>query len=132
MGSFRIFGCLTCSRVFKKCDYRSNSIKFLEFYSPRFLANLQLRFKVSYSGIFKKRSYSLGFSCISKKHGYRLAIAAFFVNAVKKNATIARIFCSGIRGMDIYSYSVVSLYVLEAHIYFIGMSRVKIQEYMFI
>ena len=31
--SFKIFGCLTYSCVFKKRGYRSNSIKFLKFYS---------------------------------------------------------------------------------------------------
>ena len=39
---------------------------------------------MSYSGVFKKRSYSLGFSCVSKKRGYRSAIAAFFVVMVQR------------------------------------------------
>ena len=43
---------------------------------------------------YKKRGYSLGFSRVSKKHGYRSAIAAFFANAAKKNAVIAHVFCS--------------------------------------
>ena len=50
---------------------------------------------MSYSGVFKKHNYSLGFNHVSKKHGYKSAIAAFFVNAaIAKNAAIARIFCS--------------------------------------